>query len=127
MTIPRLFNVLIVDDHESMRVLLRTILERAGVAGVRDAASGADALALIAEAPPSLILVDQRMPGVDGLSFISQVRTDDACVATRIIMISGGADSAAREAALAAGADAVLAKPVSPRALLAEIERLFAA
>jgi len=126
MATPRL-DVLIVDDHEGMRVLLRAILERAGVARVRDAANGADALALIAEAPPSLILVDQRMPGMDGPALVARVRADEACAATRIIMISGAMDGPARDAAIAAGADAALAKPVSPRALLAEIEKLFAA
>lgn len=119
-------DVLIVDDHEGMRALLRTVLERAGAARVRDAGGAAEALALIAAAAPSLILVDRRMPEMDGLAFIARVRATEAFAGVRIIMLTGDADLVARQAALTAGADAVLAKPVSPRTLLAEIEKLFA-
>ena len=67
-------DVLIVDDHEPMRALLRKILERAGVSAVRDASSGAAALALIGERAPTLILCDRRMPEMDGLVFIARAR-----------------------------------------------------
>ena len=118
-------DVLIVDDHEAMRAMLRVVFTRAGAARVRDAASGAEALALIAESAPSLILTDRRMPEMDGLTFITHVRATlepDIC---RIIIISGQADAEAREAAHAADADALLVKPVSPRDLLAAIEALY--
>jgi len=119
-------NVLIVDDHEGMRTLLRAMLERAGVTRVRDAESAAAAFALMAEAAPGLILVDRRMPEMDGLAFIQRVRGDDTYADVRIIMISGEADRPAQNAAIEAGANSVLSKPVAPRALLAEIEKLFA-
>jgi two-component system, chemotaxis family, chemotaxis protein CheY len=124
MTTP--LSVLIVDDHEGMRTLLRAILERGGMVNVRESSDGAAGLAAIAEAAPQLILVDQRMPGMDGMAFIAHVRADERCNDTRIVMISGEVNAATRDAARAAGADAVLSKPVSPRDLMSAIEALFA-
>lgn len=118
-------DVLIVDDHEAMRALLRTVLTRAGAARVRDAAGGAEALALIAESAPSLIFADRRMPEMDGIALIARVRARLAPDVCRIIMISGQGDADTRDAALAAGADALLVKPVSPRDLIAAIEALY--
>lgn len=119
-------DVLIVDDHEAMRTLIARVLTRAGVARVRSAANGADALAALRERPASLVLADQNMPGMDGLAFISAVRADPKHGAPKIAMVSGQASAEHAEAARAAGADAVLVKPVSPRALLEAINALFA-
>ncbi|MGD9981298.1 MAG: response regulator [Hyphomonadaceae bacterium] len=119
-------DVLIVDDHEAMRALLSRVLTKAGVARVRTAADGDEALARLAERPATLILADQNMPGMDGLRFVAAVRADASLGAPRIIMVSGHAGAAHAEAARTAGADAVLVKPVAPRDLLAAIEALFA-
>jgi CheY-like chemotaxis protein len=116
--------VLIVDDHDGMRTLLRTILERAGASGVRDASNGAAALAMLAEAPVDLILIDHMMPEMDGVTFVQRARTAGA--EARIIMITGHANPSYTQAAQSAGADAVLVKPVSPRDLVTAIERVFA-
>ena len=115
-------DVLIVDDHEAMRVMLARVLARAGVTAIRSASSGLEALALLAARPASLVLADQRMPGMDGTAFIGAVRADAALTSARIIMISGATSAEHADAARAAGADAVLVKPVSPRALLEAIE-----
>ena len=117
-------DVLIVDDHEGMRALLQRVLEKAGVTKLRAAASGAEALTLLSGRAADLILADRSMPGMDGTGFIAAVRANPALGAPRIIMISG--HDGAAEAARTAGADAFLVKPVSPRDLLAAIERLFA-
>ncbi|MBY0568260.1 MAG: response regulator [Hyphomonadaceae bacterium] len=119
-------DVLIVDDHEAMRVLFHKMLERAGVTRVRDAASGAAALAHIAEHTPNLILCDRRMPEMDGLAFTQRARASLPRETCRIIIITGQGSEAAHVEALAAGADAMLVKPVSPRDLLAAIEALYA-
>ncbi len=116
-------DVLIVDDHEGMRAMLRKMLERAGVGAVRDAASGAAALALLAARDADLVLCDQTMPEMDGLSFLRAARA--ASSRARAIMISGRDDAGFADEARAAGADAVLVKPVSPREVLAAIERVL--
>ena len=120
------FDVLIVDDHEAMRTLLARVLTRAGVAQVRTAATGAEALVALRERAATLVLADQNMPGMDGLAFIAALRADPGLGAPRVIMVSGHTSAEHTEAARAAGADAVLSKPVSPRDLLAAINDLFA-
>lgn len=119
-------DVLIVDDHAGMRVMLRAVLERAGAVQAREAANATQALALITERAPNLILLDQRMPEMNGLELIARLRADARCAASRIIVITGHIDANFREAAKSAGADMVLGKPVSPRDLLAAIEAVFA-
>lgn len=119
-------DALIVDDHEAMRALLARVLSKAGVERVRTAASAAEALAALGERPATLILADRTMPGMDGLAFVAAVRADPTLSAAKVIMVSGatGADHAA--AARAAGADAVLIKPVTMGDLLTAINALFA-
>lgn len=120
-------DVLIVDDHEPMRAMLRKVLERAGVASVRDAASGKAALELLQERSAQLILVDQTMPEMDGLTLVDRVRADPSYAGARVIMLTGRADAPHAEAARNAGVDAVLVKPVAPSELLAAIERVLSA
>jgi len=123
---PADLDVLIVDDHEAMRTLLVRVLEKSGVTRVRTAADGFEALALLTAQPADLILVDQAMPGMDGISFVVAVRGNPMFGAPRVIMVSGNANAEHAAAARAAGADTILVKPVSPRDLLAAINALFA-
>jgi CheY-like chemotaxis protein len=119
-------DVLIVDDHEAMRTLLARVLTRAGVTRVRVAADGFEALALLTAQPANLILADQAMPGMDGISFVVAVRGNALFGAPRIIMVSGNTNAEHEAAARAAGADTILVKPVSASDLLAAINALFA-
>jgi CheY-like chemotaxis protein len=119
-------SIMIVDDHEGMRALLRKVLERGGAVAVRDAPNGAEALRMLSDASAQLILVDRNMPQMDGPQFIRHVRSDPRLTSARIVMISGQTDDQSVRAALDAGADAVLAKPIAPRDLLAALNRLLA-
>ena len=114
-------DVLIVDDHAPMRDLLRKVLERAGVVNVRDAASGEAALAVLEERTAGLVLVDQNMSGMSGAEFVAAVRADSRWSGARVLLITGDVR------AQLGGADALLVKPVSPRDLLAAIERVLSA
>src|SRR5688572_17467137 len=118
-------DVLVVDDHEAMRAVLTRVLNAAGVTKVRTAADAPAALALLGERPADVIVADRNMPDMDGLTFIAAVRSDPALAGARVVMLSGHADAAHAEAARAAGVDAVLVKPVSPRELMAAIMALF--
>jgi len=110
-------DVLIVDDHEAMRAMLRKVLERTGFGSVRDAANGEAALKLIAERAADLILVDQNMPGMSGAAFVARARESGS--SARIVMITGDVRAEVGDA------DALLVKPVSPRDLLAAIEQVL--
>lgn len=119
-------DILIVDDHEAMRAMLRRTLSVAGATHIRDAANGARAIEALEQRPADLILADYAMPVMDGCSFVRAVRAEPCYGAPRIIMITGHAEQAHLDAARAAGADAVLVKPVTPRELLRTLEGLLA-
>lgn len=119
-------DVLVVDDHEAMRVLLTRVLSRAGVTRIRNASGGEQALIALAERPANLILADQNMPGMGGLAFVRAVRADPVLAIARVLMVTGAASKDHADAARAAGADKLLVKPVTARDLLAAIEELFA-
>lgn len=112
-------DVLIVDDHAPMRELLRKVLERAGAMRVRDASSGAEALAALEERAAQLVLVDQNMPGMSGAELIAALRGDARWRAARVVLITGDVRASVGDANL------LLVKPVSPRELLAAIERVL--
>ena len=115
-------DVLIVDDHEPMRAMLRAVLERSGAAArVREASCGAQALALMAERSAQLVLCDQSMPGMSGVELLLRLRATPAHAGVRVLLLSGHTDAEFTKAAEAAGADAVLVKPIKPSALLRAI------
>ena len=72
------------------------------------------------------MLYSIRKMGPECVSFVTAVRDEESLRGARVIMISGATDTAHFDAAREAGADAVLVKPVSPRALLDAIEGVFA-
>lgn len=110
-----------------MRALLRKVMERAGAGHVREAASAEAALEALSEAPAHLLLLDQTMPGMSGAELTTKLRADPAHAGARIILLSGHSSPAFAESARAAGADAVLTKPIAPSALLAAISGVLAA
>jgi CheY-like chemotaxis protein len=126
MTAIGVLDILIVDDHEGMRTLLRTMLERAGAAHIRLATDAETALAALNERPADLILADNMMPGMDGMALTQHVRGDPRLGGAKIIMITGRAEGRAADEARAAGADALLVKPVTARALIETIELVLA-
>ena len=119
-------DILIVDDHEGMRTLLRTMLERAGAMHIREAANAEAALAALEQRPAELILVDNMMPGMDGMALTQRARSDPRLGRARIIMITGRAEGRTADEARAMGADALLVKPVTSRALIETIELVLA-
>ena len=123
---PSDLDVLIVDDHEAMRVLFSRGLAKAGVQKVRTAETGAEALGLLRERAANLILADNRMPGMSGVEFVAAVRSEPALGAPKIVIVSGDGNAAFSAQALSAGADAVLTKPVSLADLTGAINQLFA-
>ena len=117
-------SVIIVDDHAPMREMLNAVFSRAGAA-VREAGDGATALALFDAAPADLVVMDQSMPGMSGVALIAALRARSSTLG--LILISGHKDAALTAEARAAGADAVLVKPVSPRALMETVNAAMAA
>ena len=116
--------VLIVDDEPAILELVRFTLEDDQVR-VLEAADGRAALEIARAERPALILLDVRMPQLDGVEVCRQLRADPALRSTRIVMLTAADQEADRARGLAAGADEYLSKPFSPLALLALVRSIL--
>src|SRR5256885_9260590 len=114
--------VLIVDDDAGLRTLLRMTLESADLE-VDEAPDARVAEDRIAVRPPDVIVLDIRMPGLDGLSFCRGLKRTPETAGTRIILLTGDDAPETAEAAWASGADAFPRKPFSPLELLDAVDR----
>ncbi len=104
--------VLIADDHPLLIAGIRRVLERSeNIEIVGEAHSGPEVLALIERRRPQLVLLDLRMPGVEGSSCIERIREQWPEVKT--VVLSACTDQASIDAALKAGASAYIVKSVS--------------
>jgi two-component system, cell cycle response regulator DivK len=112
--------ILVVEDHEENRQILRDLLGHAGFE-MLEAHSGEDGVTAAARERPDLILMDIQLPGIDGYEVTRRIKADPALRAIPIIAVTSYALSGDDRKALAAGCDAYVTKPFSPRALLAKI------
>lgn len=102
--------VLVVEDHEDTRALLRTLLERRGCAVV-EAGDGLAAVDAAERERPDLILMDGGLPLLDGLAATRRLRGVPALSAVPIVFLSGHAGPRAQTDALAASCDEYVVKP----------------
>jgi len=115
--------VLVVEDHEDTRFMLRTMLERRGVK-VLEAENGEAAIHLAADERPHLILMDGGLPLLNGLEAARMIRARDGETnRVPIIFLSGHAESDFQRAARAAGCDEFLIKPIDLNQLDNVLER----
>ncbi len=114
--------ILLVDDDEGLRTLLRTTFEAADVE-VEEAVSADGALALIAADPPDIVVLDVWMPGTNGMELCRRLKADASTSGIRVILLTGSDEDIGIHA-VEVGADALLRKPFSPLELLAVTERL---
>ena len=114
--------VLIVDDHAIVRHGLRTYLgAQAGLLVVGEAASGEEAVRLVAELVPDVVLLDLVLPGLDGIETTRQVRRTSP--STRVIVLTSFADDELVVRALRAGALSYLLKEAHPGEVAAAVRR----
>jgi len=116
--------ILIVDDEIHNRKLLDLLLRTDGYQ-TRIAASGEDALASVAAAPPDLILLDIMMPGMDGYQVASVLKSAAATANIPIIMVTALIDKGARLAGLNSGVEEFLTKPVDHVELSIRVRNLL--
>jgi two-component system, cell cycle response regulator DivK len=112
--------ILVVEDQEDNRRILRDLLTNAGYEIVQ-AENGREALAAAATEQPDLILMDIQLPLLDGYEVTRRLKADPALRAIPIIVVTSYALSGDENKARAAGCDAYVTKPYSTRALLAKI------
>ena len=117
--------VLIADDQHLVRAGLRMLCESTpGVEVIGEAADGAQAVRLAAELSPDVILMDLRMPGVDGITAIGQVLS--ARAESKILVLTTFDDDDHLYPALAAGAAGFLVKDTDPAELIGAVHRVAA-
>ena len=112
--------VLVVDDDPDVSHLFAQALMRAGFA-TRECADGREALAALVDGEVSLVLLDSRMHGMDGVGLLKVMRGDPQMQAIPVIMVTGEADIEDRVAGLDAGADDYVVKPIALAELVARV------
>ena len=112
--------LVVVVSREDNRRILRDFLGAAGYDMI-EAHDGAQALEKVAASKPDIILMDIQLPGIDGYEVTRRIKADPALAAIPIIAITSYALTGDDEKARAAGCDDYVAKPFSPRQLLAKI------
>jgi DNA-binding NtrC family response regulator len=114
--------ILVVDDDENLRWVLKTQLEEFGYT-VSEAPDGEQALAIIAKEPPALVLTDLKMPGLSGLELLAKIRSDYPEVPAVIITAFGTIQSAVQ--AMRVGAYDYLTKPIDYEELEIVVNRVL--
>jgi DNA-binding response OmpR family regulator len=113
--------ILVVDDEADLRFVARLMLETAGYS-VDEAATGEEGLAKVGEEKPCLVLLDIRLPGIDGLEVLRRVRSDDDLDEVRVVMMSAHTSPETFELASEVGSDGYLVKPFREDDLLRTAE-----
>ena len=106
--------ILIVDDNEQNRKLARDVLQFAGFRTL-EAAGGVEGLSLAVEHRPDLILMDIRMPDMNGTEAVRKLREDERTAAIRVVALTSSTMKGDRERFLADGFDGYLEKPIRVR------------
>ena len=114
--------LLLVEDNEDNRIIYSTVLRHTGYE-VIEALDGVQAVELARSRHPDLILMDISIPEIDGWEATKILRQDPATRDIPIIALTAHALADDRERATAVGFTAYLAKPIEPRAVVAEVRR----
>jgi type II secretory ATPase GspE/PulE/Tfp pilus assembly ATPase PilB-like protein len=116
--------VLLVDDEDSLRKVMRDLLERDGYA-VSEARDGVQALDQIDRVGPDIIVLDLNLPGLDGYGVLSHLRSRPATASIPVIVLTAKGDEDNEVRVFELGADDFLTKPFRARALSARLEAVL--
>ena len=114
--------VLIIDDNEKNVKLARDVLQFAGFRTL-EAGSGGEGVSLAAEHLPDVVLMDIRLPDMDGTAALCQLRNDVRTAPIPVVAVTSFAMKGDRERFLAAGFDGYLEKPISVKEFPEEVRR----
>jgi CheY-like chemotaxis protein len=117
-------NVLVAEDNPVNRELLRELLEARGYS-VMEAPDGQEALRMIEQNHPDILLLDIGMPVLDGFAVMRKIRENPTLATLPVLAVTAYAMQGDRENVLNAGFDGYLSKPINARDLANELERLL--
>jgi two-component system cell cycle response regulator/two-component system cell cycle response regulator DivK len=118
--------VLIVDDNRASRDLIRAILKPVRC-NITEATHGQQALDLMLQERPDLVLLDIDMPGLDGLAVLKKMRQDASLADLPVVAVTAFAMEGDREKGMAAGFTAYVTKPVRAAILRQQVQQLLSA
>ena len=122
----RAIKVLIVDDQQTIRSLVRTGLQQIGFSEIEEAPDGEAGLrAMMTPQPPKLVISDFNMPKLDGLGLLRAIRSHPPIKNSAFILLTGRADMDLVKRAVQFGANNYLVKPFTVATLKDKIERVF--
>lgn len=116
--------ILLVEDDEASQFIYTTVLEHHGYT-VRQARTAEEGLRMVREQRPDLVVMDVGLPGQDGFSLTRQIRADPDTRDTLVVAVTVHAFDHDRAAAVDAGCDYFIPKPLQPSDLVAAISRLL--
>jgi two-component system, OmpR family, phosphate regulon response regulator PhoB len=116
-------NILIVEDHPTMRDAMRLVLEEDGHQ-VEEASDGEAGIAMVRDRPPDVVLLDLNIPVVSGADVLESLKADPATSDVLVVVVTAMGEEG-RGKALSRGADGYITKPFSPLALLRTVERVL--
>ena len=117
-------HVLIVEDEAALVTMLRYNLESEGYR-VSEAVDGEEAILLVIEEPPDLILLDWMLPSLSGIEVCRRIRRNESARDVPIIMLTARGEDSDRVRGLDSGADDYITKPFSPRELMARVRAVL--
>ncbi len=119
--------ILIVDDSEDIRELLRLTMELAASFEIHEAIDGPSALVAVESLHPDLVLMDIMMPGpFDGVEACRRIKEQFGAKAPKVVLVSAKPESVIQEAVAACGADLFIRKPFGPATLVEKLSKLYA-
>ena len=116
------YKLLVVDDEESLRTILRDELSHRNYA-VKDAENGQTALEILKNEKQDIVLLEVRMPEMDGLELLRIIRKDN--LARKVIMLTGVDELKIARESLQSGADDFMTKPFQFQSLFACLDRVL--
>ncbi|BBO15792.1 two-component response regulator [Candidatus Brocadia pituitae] len=115
-------NVMVVEDNEKNRKLVRVVLKSKGY-NVIEATTGEEALNILKNQKPNIILMDIQLPGIDGLTLIKRIKADAMTKEIPIIAVTAYAMKGDEQKILDTGCEAYMSKPINTQELPLTIEK----
>ena len=118
--------ILVIEDNQLNLKLVRDVLQHAGFTVV-SAPTGEEGVDLATEQPPDLVLMDLQLPGITGTEALRRLRSNPSSSGVPVVAVTAFAMRTDRERARQAGFDGFVEKPISTRALPAQVQRFLEA